>query len=347
MDIAIGAWVDIIARAEVAGQAAFGAGTVVVLGEIDGAVGVDAFNPHDVAINTRSAVGDSVWGGRIVDDVAKAGGSIAPVFGVTPGRDIDTVEFLGFPAGVASTLTNITANYDVSNVVSRTAVCIRIGIIAFTDDTVAVVVGDFGGDLSLHGLAGGDSVTGVSFGIVLITCDEDGLLVTFAFDLGTAGFGRGNESIDAELLGGEVVLETADSFGRSSDLGLGIGLTGLFFGVVAERIAAGEEENRIAFFFKVGVDKEFGESGLLEIEFGFIGGDFGGKVIGDSLIFADIGFERGDFSVKAIDFVFKGVSTGGSASGVAFSGVCGVGSFATGLADTAGGVSVRRLFLIH
>lgn len=241
MDVAVGARIDVVASAEVSRETAFGAGAVVVFGEVDGAVGVDAFDPHDVAIDAGSAISDGVGRRGVVDDVAEASGGVAPVFGVAPGGDIDTVIFLSFPSSVASTLANVTANDDITDIISRTPISVRIRIITFTDDAVAIITGDFGGDFLLHSLAGGDGVAGVGFGVVLIALNEDGLLITFVLDLGAASFGGSDEGVYADFLGSEIFFELADSFGGSGDLGFGVGLAGLFFGVISDRAAAGEK----------------------------------------------------------------------------------------------------------
>lgn len=84
MDVAISTRVDIIAGAKVAGETTLRTAGVVVFGEVDGAIGIDAFDPHDMTIDTRSAVGDSMWRGDVVYDIAEAASGGTPALGVTP-----------------------------------------------------------------------------------------------------------------------------------------------------------------------------------------------------------------------------------------------------------------------
>ena len=207
VDIAIGGRIDVVAGAKVSWEATLGAARVVVFGEIDCAVGVDALDPHDVAVGAGSVVSNGVWGGGVVDDVALALGGIAPVASVAPVGDIDTKVFLSFPAGVASTLADITADDDIANVVLRTTASPRIGIVAFADDTGTVVAGDFGGDFALHDFASVEGIAFVSSRIVFVFSNESRLLIATGGDLVTADLGAGDESIDAFFLAFEFFLE--------------------------------------------------------------------------------------------------------------------------------------------
>ena len=84
MDVAISVRINIAASTEVGNVAGLGTGAVIVFGEIDGAVGVDAFNPHDVTPFASGRVGDSMRSGCIIDDEAGASGAITPAIGVAP-----------------------------------------------------------------------------------------------------------------------------------------------------------------------------------------------------------------------------------------------------------------------
>lgn len=76
--------IDIGAIAVVAPTAAFATVGVIVFGEIDSAIGIDGFNPHNVAVGAGIVDSDGVDGGLVVDAEATGAGEIVPGVGVAP-----------------------------------------------------------------------------------------------------------------------------------------------------------------------------------------------------------------------------------------------------------------------